>query len=128
MFDSEPFFHGEHGKVLQWIKDFLGNITQQIVLNGQRSGSISVTSGVPQGAVMGPFFMMFVSDIPSIVSSLILMFVDDMKIFHFVRSSDDHVTLQYDLNLLHEWLVHWQLKFNISKCKHVHFGIVHHNI
>ena len=52
------------------------------------------------------------------------MFADDTKIFHFA-SSDDHATLQNDLNLLHEWSVHWQLKFNISKCKHVHFGPVH---
>ena len=49
------------------------------------------------------------------------MFTNDMKNFHFVRSSDDHVTLQNDLaiGLLYKWSVHWQLKFNISKCKHV---------
>ena len=56
----------------------------------------------------------FVNDIPSVVSSPTFMFADDMKIFHFVRSSDDHATLQNDLNVLLEWSVRWQLKFNIS--------------
>ena len=96
------------------------------MLNGQKSGSILVTSGVPQGSVLGPIlFTMFVNDIPSIVSSPTFMFADDTKIFRFIKSSDDHAVLQNYLNLLHEWSVHWQLKFNISKCKHVHFGPIH---
>ena len=49
--------------------------------------------------------MVPVNDMPSIVSSSILMFADDTKIFHFVRSSDDHATLQNVLpvNLLQAW-------------------------
>ena len=53
------------------------------------------------------------------------MLADDIKIFRFVKSSDDHTALQNDLNSLYEWSVHWQLKFNISKCKHMHFGPSH---
>ena len=68
--------------------------------------------------------MIFVNDIPFVVSSPTFMFADNMKIFHFV-SSDDHATLQNDLNVHHEWSVHWQLNFNISKCKHIHFGLVY---
>ena len=96
------------------------------MLNGQKSGFFPVTSDVPQGSVLGPLlFTIFVNDIPSVVSSPTFMLADDTKIFHFVRSSDDHATLQNDLNVLHEWPVHWQLEFNISKYKHVHFGLVH---
>ena len=54
------------------------------------------------------------------------MFADNTKIFRVIRNSEDHTALQYDLNLLYEWPVHWQLKFNISKCKHIHFGPIHH--
>ena len=46
--------------------------------------------------------MMFVNDIPSIVSSPIFMFADDIKIFRFVKGSDDHTVLQNDLNSLYE--------------------------
>ena len=85
---------GIHGKTLLWIKDFLRNRTQQVVLNGQKSGSILVTSGVPQGSVLGPLlFTMFVNDIPSIVSSPTFMFADDTKIFRFIKSNDDHAVL-----------------------------------
>ena len=69
--------------------------------------------------------MILVNNIPSIVSSPTFMFTDDTKIFHFVRSTDDHATLQNDLHLLHEWSGCWQLKFNTSKCNHVHFGPLH---
>jgi len=71
---------------------------------------------------VGPLlFVMFVNDIPSIVSSPTFLFADDIKIFHFVKSSDDHTALQNDLNSLNGWSVRWQLKFNISKFKHMHF-------
>ena len=81
--------YGVHGKVLQCIKDFLWNRTQQVVLNGQISGSIPVTSGVPQGSVLGTLlFVMFVNDIPSIVSNPTFMLADDIKIFRFVKSSE----------------------------------------
>ena len=97
---------GINSKILQWIKDFLWNRTQQVVLNGQKSSTTSVTSGVPQGSVLGPvLFTLFVNDIPSMVSSPTFMFADDTKIFCCVKSGDDHGALQNDLNLLYEWSV-----------------------
>jgi len=92
-----------------WIKDFLSNKQHKVVLNGCASHSIPVTSGVPQGSVLGPvLFTMFVNDIPSTVSSSVFMFADDTKIFRAIRSSD---TLQNDLNLLYDWSLTWQLSF-----------------
>jgi len=55
---------------------------QEVVLNGKKSNSISVTSGVPQGSVLGPIlFTMFVNDLPSVVSSPVYMFADDTKCY-----------------------------------------------
>ena len=79
-------------------------------ISGQKSGTTSFTSIVPQGPVL---FTQFVNDIPSMVSSPTFMFADDTKIFHFVKSSDDHSALQNDFILLYKWSVRWQLKFNI---------------
>ena len=119
---------GIHGNVLKWIESFLSNRRQQVVLNGHKSCFIPVTSGVPQGSVLGPLlFIMFVNEIPSIVSSPALMFADDTKIFRVIRNGEDYTALQNDLDLLHRWSQQWQLKFNVSKCKHLHFGPAHHN-
>jgi len=96
------------------------------VLNGCTSHSIPVTSGVPQGSILGPvLFTMFVNDIPSTVSSSAFMFADDTKIFHARRSSDDYFVLQNDLNLFYDWSLTCQLSFNILKCKHLHLGPAH---
>ena len=112
--------------MLQWIKDFLKDRTQEAVFNGKKSNSIPVTSGVPQGSVLGPIlFTMFVNDLPSVVSSPVYMFADDTKIFRVVRTSEDYSALQHDLDLLYEWSICWQLKFNILKCKDMHLGLMH---
>ena len=58
------------------------------------AGFIPVTSGVPQGSVLGPLlFTMFVNEIPSIVSSPLLMFADDIKIFRVIRNGQDYTFL-----------------------------------
>ena len=119
---------GIHGNVLKWIESFLSNRRQQVVLNSHISCFIPVTSGVPRGSVPCPLlFTMFVNEIPSTVLSPVLMFADDTKIFRVIRNGQDYTALQNDLDLLHRWSQQWQLKFNVFKCKHLHFGPAHHN-
>jgi len=69
---------------------------------------------------------MFVNEIPSIVSSPVLMFANDTKIFRVIKNRDDYIALQNDLELLQRWSQQWHLKFNVSKCKHLNFGAAHH--
>ena len=72
---------GLQGNILKWVKSFLTNRTQQVVLNGS---TVQVTSGVPQGSVLGPLlFSIFINDLPSIVSSPTFMFADDTKMNYF---------------------------------------------
>ena len=56
-----------------------------------------------------------------------LMFAVDTKNFRVIRDREDYTALQNDLDQLHRWSQQWQLKFNVSKCKHLRFGPAHHN-
>ena len=77
LFDSVPHNHlisklqvcGISGKLLAWVKNFLVGRKQKVVLNSHASDWSSVSSGVPQGSVLGPIlFNIYVSDMPLIVS------------------------------------------------------------
>ena len=104
---------------LQWFKSYLLNRFQCVVMEGERSDWQPVTSGVPQGSILGPLlFLMFINDLPDvIVSSTVALFADDCKIFKVINDVNDSLSLQKDLNELHNWSTKWNMQFNASKCK-----------
>ena len=76
-----------------------------------------VESGIPQGSVLGPIlFVIYINDLPNEVTSNILLFADDTKIFRWIQSISDSSLLQKDLDRLVDWSRRWLLKFNASKC------------
>lgn len=76
-------FYGIRGQTLKWIKGFLDNRSQSVVVNGSSSSSIPVSSGVPQGSVLGPLlFLIYINDLPEYVkSSKVRLFADDTAIY-----------------------------------------------
>ena len=92
-------------------------------LNGSYSTWKQVWSGVPQGSVLGPvLFLIFVNDLDNGLSSKILKFADDTKLFRSVENLMDGSLLQKDLDDVTGWADRWQMQFNVSKCKVVHYG------
>ena len=81
------------------------------------------TSEVPQGSVLGPFlFLIYINDLDSRISSDISKFTDDSKIGKIIGSQSDIKDLQGDLDWLNEWVVRWQMEFNIDMCSVVNVG------
>ena len=96
--------HGIDGKVYDWIKAWLCDRQQRVVVNGTKSEWGQVISGVPQGSVLGPLlFLIYINDLDSEISSDVSKFADDTKIGRLIRSESDVIALQADLDRMKEW-------------------------
>ena len=115
--------HGIDGMVLRWIENWLCNRKQRVVINGKSSNWSSVTSGVPQGSVLGPIlFLIYINDIDEGLTCIISKFADDTKIANTVVSNDQAKEMQTNLDKLSSWAKTWQMSFNTDKCKVLHIG------
>jgi hypothetical protein len=111
--------YGISGQLLDWFIDYLTNRQQHVVVNGVSSENIVITSGVPQGSILGPFlFLLYINDMPSLIQdpTEIMLFADDAKIFSRIRNVNDQYLLEDQLDKLFKWSCKWQMKFNINKC------------
>ena len=115
--------YGIRGNLLLWIRSFLTNRKQRVVINGKSSNLAPVISGIPQGSVLGPIlFLIYVNDLPEMARSKLKLFADDTKLYKSIKDVVDKEILQTDLNSLMGWSKSWQLPFNIGKCKLLHLG------
>ena len=113
---------GIQGKLLEWIKAFLVDRQQRVVIQGSHSDWAPITSGIPQGSVLGPtLFTLFVNDMPQHVESSIKLFADDTKLYSRVPVQTD-APLQADIISLMKWSEEWLLPFNVTKCRVMHLG------
>jgi len=110
---------GLHGTLLAWIENYLTHRWQRVSINGTNSDWLKVTSGVPQGSILGPLlFILYINDLPTVLSpnTLCAIFADDTKISRHIVSHQDHLILQRDINNVHNWSTVWGLTFNDKKC------------
>ncbi len=99
------------------------NRVQHVVLNGEASDWVEVTSSVPQGSVLGPtLFTIYINDLKSDLTSKVAKFADDTKLGSKASCVEDCNRIQEDLNTLHNWSQMWQMSFNVEKCKVMHIG------
>ena len=116
------FYFGICGNMLNVISDFLSDRTFNVVVGDSKSDSYNVSSGIPQGSVLGPLlFLLYINDLPEKIKNAVSLFADDLKM---VAKSSTKELNQEDIDFLVDWQDKNLLKFNTkdNKCKIIHAG------
>jgi hypothetical protein len=93
--------YGIRGMINNWMESVLSGRTQAVIVEGEQSTYLPVDSGVPQGSALGPsLFLYYINDIATGLDSTIRLFVDDTIAYLVIKSNNDALTLQRDLDKL----------------------------
>ena len=115
--DIKLEYYGIIGDSKAWIMSLLSGRKQAVVVDGSQSSWRDVTSGVPQGSVIGPtLFLLYINDIQDNTKCTVRLFADDCVIYREIRNDEDHLFIQSDLEYLSAWSSNWLMNFNIKKC------------
>ena len=110
--------YGVDGLTLSWIEDFLHARTQVVAVDGVESELAPVTSGVPQGTVLGPaLFLVCINDLPEGLECTPRLFADDCILYRVINSVADTEAIQRDLLRLECWERQWSMEFAAEKCQ-----------
>ena len=117
---------GIEGNLLRWLDDWLRRRRQRVRVEGVYSDWEEVVSSVVQGSVLGgTLFNIFNNDIDLVIAllqALLWKFADDSKIAKLMETDKDGKEMQDIINNLAQWAEDCGMKFNVNKCKILHFG------
>jgi hypothetical protein len=118
--------------VTTWIKSYFGHRSQKVIVSGVSPDSIpwtNITSGVPQGSVLGPFLFAMVVNGMSVLDnsrSLLNLYADDTTLLHYV-GRDDIDNAQEEMNNLLSWSLRTKMHINNEKTQLIDFSLEGYN-
>ena len=121
---------GIKGDLLCWIKSYLLDRKQKVVINGKESILLNINAGVPQGSILGPlFFLIFINDIDQEIGCSIKLFADDTSIYIIVEDPNIGAQILNDnLSKVHKWSENWLVSFNPNKTESMLISRKHNHI
>ena len=85
-------------------RKFLCQRKQRLIIGGAPSVWSNVTSGIPQGSVLGlTLFLIYINDLTDVVKSMVNFFADDTKLYSVVNNQQEAEELQTDLDNICMW-------------------------
>ncbi len=113
-----------HPQIVNWVKDYLSERCQYVEIEGEASQVNSITSGVPQGSLIGPvLFLIYINSLVDCVhNAKLLLYADDAKLYFSVERFTENLFLQDDFLRVCKWVQYYQLEIALSKCFVVHIG------
>ena len=111
-------------KILRWVEVFLKNREQRVKVGNALSSPVDVTSGVPQGSVLGPLlFIIMMTDIDEQINiSKLTSFADDTRVTYGIRDPNDQMNFQLELNKIYNWATANNMVFNDKKFECLSLG------
>ena len=112
---TKLYKYGVHGDLLNWCRDYLTERQQRVVVKGEASDWLTVTSGVPQGSLLGPlFFIVYINDLPGVISqdSSIALYADDSKMYRVISTQQDLSSFQIDRDKISDWCKMNKMRIN----------------
>ena len=110
---------GVGGNLLEFLKDYLSNRYQRVVVEGKTSEPGLIKAGVPQGSVLGPLlFLIYINDLPDNLVSNIKLFADDTSLYIEVDDEERAAEIMNtDLQTIKSWADQWLVNFSANKTK-----------
>ncbi len=112
--------YGIHQTIVDWTRSFLFNRSFKVRVAESQSAPVPACSGVPQGSVLGPIlFLIFVNDLPDVLSGNVLLFADDVKL---ISARSQYEDLHQNLQAAFQRSEDCDLPLNAAGCSHVAIG------
>ena len=115
-------------RLINWIKSYLKNRKQRVVIGGKFSRILLLLAGVPQGSILGPLlFLLFIDDLEKCVENDINLFADDTILSRAYKDSKmAETSINNDLSKINEWATKWLVEFNPIKTVFINFSLKKH--